>query len=320
MLLSTRIAALRQETPEIRSYRLVAADGGPLPAAAPGAHIDVHLGEGLVRQYSLCNGPGDAGVFDIAVKREPESRGGSAAVHERFQIGGLVEVGAPRNNFPLQADADRHLLLAGGIGITPLLSMARHLAADGRDCHLHYFVRSSADAAFRDMLEVPPLSGAVSLHCGLDPAGTAAAVRGLLQDRQGGAHLYACGPVPFMECATAQAEAAGWPEGTVHQEWFSAVPGQAAVDGDAPFRVRLAREGIEFEVAPGQTILEAFDEHGIFAARSCEQGYCGTCETTVLEGEPDHRDTFLSEEEQRSGRVMMPCVSRSRSPLLVLDL
>lgn len=318
-VLLTRIAALRQETEEIRSYRLVAADGGPLPAGSPGAHIDVHLDGGLVRQYSLCNGPAEEGVFEIAVKREPDSRGGSAAVHDRFRVGGLVSVGAPRNNFPLHETADSHLLLAGGIGVTPLLGMARHLAAAGRRFHLHYFVRSPRDAAFRDLLDAPPLQGSVSLHCGLDPDGTAATLRELLRDRPGGAHLYVCGPVPFMDCATGLA-AATWPQDSIHQEWFTAAPGQADEASDRPFRVRLAQSGVEFEVAPGQSILQAFDEHGIFAARSCEQGYCGTCETAVLEGEPDHRDTYLSEAERASGRVMMPCVSRSRGPLLVLDL
>lgn len=318
MALLTRIAALRQETEEIRWYRLVAADGSPLPVASPGAHIDVHLDSGLIRQYSLCNGPGEDGALEIAVKREPASRGGSAGVHAGFHVGGLVTISPPRNNFPLQDDADHHLLLAGGIGITPLLSMARHLAAQGKPFHLHYFVRSARDAAFTDLLDSPPLSGSVSLHCGLDAEGTAAELRELLQHRPAGGHLYVCGPVPFMECATAEA-AAAWPPDSVHQEWFTAAPGQADEATDLPFRVRLAREGVEFEVEPGQSILQAFDEHGIFAARSCEQGYCGTCELAVLEGEPEHRDTYLSEEERRSGQVMMPCVSRCKGRLLVLD-
>ncbi|MDH7452228.1 PDR/VanB family oxidoreductase [Luteimonas composti] len=319
MALLTRIAELYQETDEIRRYRLVAADGGALPAGTPGSHIDVQLESGLVRQYSLCNGPGEQGVFEIAVKREPASRGGSAAVHAGFRVGGLVPVSAPRNSFPLQDDADHHLLLAGGIGITPLLSMARHLAAAGKPFHLHYFVRSARDAAFRELLASPTLRGSVTQHHGLDPAETADVLRAVSRVRPSGGHLYVCGPAPFMACATGAAGA--WPEGTVHQEWFAAAPSDS--DGAAtgrPFRVRLARQDVEFEVAPGQSILQALDAHDIFAPRSCEQGFCGTCEVAVLEGEPDHRDTYLSEEERRRGKVMMPCVSRCRGPLLVLDL
>lgn len=312
------ISAIRDSGAGIRIFELRAADGASLPAYQAGAHIDVTLGNGLLRQYSLCCQQPSSQYYRIAVKAEPQSRGGSAWLHNQAGVGATLQIGAPRNAFAL-ADADEganaHLLFAGGIGITPLLSMAYALLRAAASFHLHYFVRDQDSLAFREELRASPLAAHVTVHAGLSPQQTAAVIGTALQHAAAGTHAYTCGPAPFMatvqELASATIGAA-----QLHQESFSA---PAAVAGDQAFVIRL-RDQREIEIAADQTALAGLQAAGVAVDCSCEVGVCGTCQTRVLEGIPDHRDGFLSEAEKAGNLCFMPCVSRARTAVLVLDL
>lgn len=313
MTQSVIIERVHQETPEIRCFDLKPEDGAV--QIVPGAHIDVHLPCGLIRQYSLWNGPGETDTYRIGVKREAEGRGGSAAMHA-LQPGDRLEISAPRNNFALADSDGPALLLAGGIGITPLLSMARHLHARGQDHTLHLFARNAEHAPFlRELGDLPH----APVHLGLIPPTLDKVLAGLLADPDPQAHLYLCGPGPFMDLVERQAAIAGWPQARVHLERFSADPESIDTSGDT-FEVILKQSGQRITVEEGQTIIEAMEEAGIVPLTSCEQGVCGTCMTTVIEGEPDHRDDYLSAAEKAAGNVIMPCVSRCKGKRLVLDL
>jgi len=302
----------------IRLLHLARVDGLPLPPFEPGAHIDLRLGPALVRQYSLCGSATDGSSYAVAVKREPESRGGSKAVHEQLQAGSLLEISQPRNNFPIAADALHSVLIAGGIGITPLIAMARALLAADKSFELHYFSRSPDHAAFLDELRSGPLAMHTRLHFGLEREAVQQALSDILSHRPDGGHLYMCGPRPFMDAAQATARL-DWPDSDVHLEYFVAEPARAS-DGDVSFQVALARHGITVTVEPGVTIIDAVRAAGVDLETSCEQGVCGTCITPVIEGTPDHRDCFLTAKEHARGDCIAVCVSRSRTPMLVLDL
>lgn len=314
--LTVRVTRIRRTALDVTSFELAPANGSRTPAFTPGAHIDVHIA-GFRRQYSLCNGPEDTSAFLIAVKKEAASRGGSRAMHECVKEGDLLRVSEPRNTFPLNPAAPRHVLLAGGIGITPLLSMARHLAKMRAVFRLHYFARSAQHAAFHEMLAERLSAQAVSFHFGLDAHEVRARLRSLVGRRPEGADLYICGPAPFMD--QAQGAAQEWPAEAIHLEHFSAAGPTPQAAAEEAFEVALARRGGTYVIPPGKTIVEALAEHGIDIDVSCQQGVCGTCLTGVLEGTPDHRDLFLTEDEKRAGDKMALCVSRARSKLLVLD-
>lgn len=317
-VLKVSVQSICNETEEIKSFRLTAANRKSLPSFTPGAHISVQIPDGLTRQYSLCNGPGDTDAYHIAVKREPDSRGGSRVLHERVAEGDTLEVMAPRNHFPIEPSAAHHLLLAGGIGITPLLSMARHLQATGASFELQYFTRSVKFTAFHELLSRPAFSGKVNFHYALDPQSLRTYLHALLRRRPEGAHLYACGPRPFMNLIEDVASAA-WPPEAIHMEFFAADP-LASSGPRQPFEVTLARAGASYTVPAEKSIIQVLAEHGVRVSNSCEQGVCGTCVTGVLEGTPDHRDAFLSERERKACDKMMLCVSRAKSERLVLDL
>lgn len=315
---AVRVKRIIPETTEIKVFELETANGTALPAFAPGAHIDIRIDEDLVRQYSLCNAPAEKNRYVVAVKREPESRGGSRAMHERIAEGDLLSISAPRNHFPLHAAATHHLLLAGGIGITPLLSMARHLQESKASFALQYFTRSIGHTAFHAFLSRPELRGKVTFHYALEPDSLRQYLHKLLWHRPDGAHLYICGPRRFMDLVE-EISAATWPPETVHVEYFGANPMAFAGPHEA-FDVTLARRGGTYGVPPDKTIVQALAECGIEVPTSCQQGVCGTCITGLLEGDADHRDAFLSESEHRAGDKIMPCISRARSKVLVLDL
>jgi vanillate O-demethylase ferredoxin subunit len=316
--LVVRIAQITRETDEILKFVLVDPDGGALPGFAAGAHVDVHVAPGLTRQYSLLNPPGEGRQYVIAVKREPQSRGGSVAMHGGLAPGDLVRIGSPRNGFGLDHGAAHHLLIAGGIGITPLLGMAGQLAATGGAYTLAYFVRAPELAGFAEELGPIMRAGRLQLHAGLNAEATVAAVAGLLARQPEGTHVYACGPRPLMDAAEELARACGR-DLPVHREDFAALPLVAGSEL-ATFGVQLAQSGGTLPIPPERTIADVLIEHGVALDTSCEQGMCGTCLTRVLGGVPEHRDTFLSEDERASGQHILPCVSRSRTPLLVLDL
>lgn len=310
-----RVRRVESETEDIRSIELVAADGGPLPPFEAGAHIDVEIA-GLIRQYSLINTTASDGAYRIAVKREPQSRGGSQGMHA-LEVGAALRISAPRNNFPLAAEATDTVLLAGGIGVTPLLGMAYRLHADGRPFAMDYFVRSQAALAFADDIRriVPPAQTA--FHLGLDAAGVREALASRLSRVQPGTHVYACGPAPFMQLV--RDRVAEVPAAMLHLEYFAAEPVASNPTSDA-FRVTLSRSGRTVSVAPGETIIDALRAAGVEVETSCEQGVCGTCLTRVLVGRPDHRDMLLTDEERAEGDQMLLCVSRSLDYELVLDL
>lgn len=306
-----RVASRLMVAEDVAALRLEPVSGA-LPAPAPGAHIDLHLPNGLVRQYSLTNGPDERGAYEIAVKRESQSKGGSAAAHA-LREGDLVAASAPHDNFPIARAAKRHLLIAGGIGLTPLLSIAKALIAEGRDVAFHVFARSQAHTPFAS--ELAGLAQA-EVHLGLDPVGTGAALRTLLGAYREGDHVYVCGPSPMLRAAVDIAEGSGWPERSVHFEYFA---NDLAADDSSSFEVALARSAVTLSIPAGRSITDVLRENGVVIPTSCEQGACGTCLTTVLEGEPDHQDVFLSRAERASNACMLPCISRAKTARLVLD-
>lgn len=315
--MTVRVVERTMTACDVVSLRLVPVEGA-LSHAEPGAHIDVEAAPGLIRQYSLVNPRGPASEYTIGVKLETNSRGGSKAVHERMHVGALLRVSRPRNNFPLRDGPGHSVLIAGGIGVTPLLSMARSLHAERRSFVLHYFARSSQHAAFVDLLR--DLGNACELRLGLDGAETAAAVASLLGKRSAGDRVYSCGPAPMLELVRKAAAELGWPQDRVHFEYFAAPADAVAKDPDSSFDVVLAKRGMTVHVPAGVSIVAALRQNGVEIETSCEQGICSTCLTGVLGGIPDHRDYCLDASEKAAGKQMLLCVSRSKSATLVLDL
>lgn len=317
-MIEMRVAAISEETPEIRRFELECASGKPLPDFAPGSHIDLHFGDSLVRQYSLCNGPLERDRYVVAVKREPRSRGGSVALHERIRVNDVVGVTGPRNHFPLAEAGGEHLLLAAGIGVTPLLSMARHLQATAKPFRLKYFTRSKEHTAFHSELSEPAWQEQVEFLHGLDPAQLTAYFGRLFSQVPEDGHVYVCGPRPFMDLALDSASEF-YPKGNIHSEYFSSDTAALARE-TREFTVRCARSDRTLVVPPDRSILDVLSINGIEVDVVCEQGVCGTCMTGVLEGRPDHRDSFLTEEERKANDQIMVCCSRSLDPLLILDI
>jgi vanillate monooxygenase ferredoxin subunit len=317
-LLNVVVARRRDEAPGIASFELASENGQPLPAFDAGSHVDVHLPNGLVRQYSLCNDPRETHRYLIAVLRDEAGRGGSKAVHDLVREGDRLQISAPRNDFALADDAAHHLLLAGGIGITPILCMAERLAASGASFGMHYCTRSKERTAFIERLAQAGFAKSVQLHHDDHPGGSTFDIVQALSEAPEGTHLYVCGPRGFMDFVLDTARARGWPENRLHYEFFGAVANPTAVGGS--FQVRIASSGATIEVAPECTVVQALAAHGIEVITSCEQGVCGTCLTRVLSGEPDHLDSYLTDEERAANDQFLPCCSRAKSPLLVLDL
>lgn len=317
-LIRVRVAARQDEALDICSLDLVPVDGSALPAFSAGAHIDVHLPGGLVRQYSLCNTPGETHRYRIAVLRDAGSRGGSATVHDQLQVGTVLNIGAPRNLFELDPSAPHHLLLAGGIGITPLLAMAEQLAAQGGGFTLHHATRSRERTPFVAQLASAPYADRVHHHFDDGPAMQKLDLAATLRSAPAGSHLYVCGPTGFMEAVLAEGRAQGWDEARLHREYFAAAPTGTA--GDGGFELELASSGRVIPVAADQTALAALLAAGLDIPMSCEQGVCGTCLTGVKSGVPDHRDQYLTPEERAANNQFLPCCSRASSARLVLDL
>ena len=314
-LISTVVTRRTDEAVGIVGLDFREASGAPLPAFTAGSHIDVH-----VRPYSLCFDPVETDRYSIAVLREPLSRGGSAAVHELLHVGAAVRVSAPKNNFPLAAKRPA-ILFAGGIGVTPLLSMAWHLARERTPFTLHYCARSKDRAAFQASLASGPLAAGVRFHFGDGEPSQKLQLGQVLAEAGQECHLYVCGPPGFIDHVLDGARAAGWTQERLHVEYFSnaaLVPKPA--QGDRPFAVRIASTGQTLEIPSGEPVTSILARNGIEVPLACEQGICGTCVTRVLEGEPDHRDMYFTEEERARNDQFTPCCSRARGPLLVLDL
>ncbi len=315
---TARVAHKRIEATDICSFELVATNGTALPAFTAGSHIDVHTPGGPTRQYSLCNNPAETRRYLIGVLKDAASRGGSAAMHERLNEGDTLTISAPKNHFPIAPQATRHLLLAGGIGITPILCMAEQLADTAADFEMHYCARSPERAAFRERIASSRFASRVRFHFDDGDPAQKLDLAAALALPHGDVHLYVCGPQGFMDAVLATARTKGWPEAQLHYEFFAAAPVKS--DTDSAFEVQLARSGQVVVVGRDQTVLKALAEAGVEVLSSCEQGVCGTCMTRVLAGVPDHRDQYLTPEEQAANDQFLPCCSRAKSPRLVLDL
>lgn len=315
--LSVRVQRRLVEAEGICSLELVATDGSPLPAFTAGAHIDVHLGTNLIRQYSLCNDPAERHRYCIAVLREPQSRGGSLAVHEQVQEGQTLTISEPRNHFPLVA-AKRSLLIAGGIGITPIIAMAKTLHAQGAEFSMHYCGRSASRMAFVEELNRSSFKAFVHIHADDGVGYQPFDAQTELCNPEPDTHLYVCGPGGFMNHVLDSAKSSGWTESQLHREFFAAAP--IDTSGDGSFEIKLAKSGQSIQVPAKKTALEVLLAQGFDIPFSCESGVCGTCLTRVVEGTPDHRDSYLTDAERAVGDQFLPCCSRSKSPILVLDL
>ncbi|MBB5413440.1 vanillate O-demethylase ferredoxin subunit [Paraburkholderia sp. HC6.4b] len=313
--LMVRVAARRDEADGIAGFELVDIDGRDLPPFEAGAHIDVYVPGGPVRQYSLCNASRERHRYQIAVLRAADSRGGSQRMHDAVNEGDAIRIGVPRNHFPLARHDAKPLLLAGGIGVTPILCMAEQLAAMGAAFEMHYCARSKSRAAFVGRITASSWAGNVQYH--FDDAHGVLDLNALLTDAGADRHLYVCGPLGFMNAVLDTARSLGWSDDRLHYEYFAAA--QPSGDG-ASFDVRLARSDRVVSIAADCTVTQALAAAGVDVPVSCEQGICGTCVTRVLEGEPDHRDLFLSPEEQARNDQFLPCCSRAKSRVLVLDL
>ncbi len=286
-----------------------------LPPFEAGAHVDLHVGAGLVRQYSLCGDPADRGIYRLGILLETGGRGGSAAVHREFLEGQRVRISAPRNSFKLVEDASCSVLLAGGIGITPMLAMAHRLNALSRPFELHYCTRSHGRTAFTGDIAEASFASHVHVHHDDGPVAQRFDPAQSLPAPGPGVHLYACGPKGFMDWIIAGAETRGWPDVNIHREYFSA---EVILTGDS-FTVEARRSGKTVTVPAGQSIAATLLDAGVSIPLSCEQGVCGTCLVDVIEGTPDHRDLFQTDEEKASNRQITLCCSRSLSAKLVLD-
>ena len=311
-LVEVRLTAIRYAARDTNIYELTPLDGKPLPAYEPGAHIDLHLPNGLIRQYSLIKDEPDPESYCIAVKRDPASRGGSRCVHDELRVGKTLEISAPRNNFALVESAKHVILLAGGIGITPIWCMVQRLEKLGRSWKLYYACRSRSDTAFLQALEKKTSS---QFHFDDESAGKFLDVAGLVSEAPKDSHLYCCGPTPML--AAFESATTDWPRDQVHVEYFT--PRQE-VEKKGGFVVELARSGQEFVIPEGKTILQVLLDAGVDVDYSCELGICGACEQRVVSGTPEHRDAILTEEEQASNTKVMICCAGSKSERLVLDL
>ncbi len=317
-LIEARVAEITTVARETNIYTLRRVDGAALPAYRPGAHIDLHLPNGLVRQFSLVVPNADPESYIVGVKRDENSRGGSRYIVDEMKVGDQIKISAPRNNFPLVEDAEHVTLFAGGIGITPIWCMVQELNARKRSWTLHYACRSRADMAFLESLkELDPHS--VHLHFDDEAGGKVLDLAAAMAAVPGNAHLYCCGPNPMLKAF--EAAAAARPRNLVHVEYFT--PKEEASGEETKlggFWVELARSGEEYFIPEGKKVLEVLYEAGVDVDYSCELGICGACETKVISGTPIHHDSVLSEEEQASNEKVMICCCGCATERLVLDM
>jgi vanillate O-demethylase ferredoxin subunit len=316
--LSVRVAERTQEALAIRSFKLVSAAGGDLPPFDAGAHVNVVLQSGAVRQYSLIGDIDHRDSYLIAVQRESTGRGASIELYDTVKVGDLLDISHPLNHFELDLAAKNYVLIAGGIGVTPIFSMAKKLARLGLEYRLHYGARTPESAAFVAQLTKVPFADTVKIQYSDVAGGAMLDATGLLRIFSAGTHVYCCGPEGLMS-AVRQATA-HWPPGTVHFEHFSAPHSFKPSSNNVPFEVELAQSGRTFLVPPNKSILEVLEAHGLSISKGCEEGVCGTCLTRIVAGEADHRDFVLSDDEKAAQQTMTICCSRAKTARLKLAL
>lgn len=310
---SVRVQAIRPEASGIVSVEFRSPDDADLPPFEAGAHIDLHLPNGITRSYSLSNSPLERRRYVVGVLNDPNSRGGSRYVHEQLCVGATINISAPRNNFPLDAAASHTVLIAGGIGVTPIYCMFNHLRSLGKSVELLYCARSRGEAAFCDELLVQE---GVQAHFDQEQGG-APDLRSWLARKPAGAHFYCCGPTPMLNAFEQACEQLGLPN--VHLERFAATE-QVAPAQDSAYVAFLARTQTSVTVPAGTSLLDALLEAGVEIDYSCREGVCGACETKVIDGMPDHRDEYLSKAEHAANKAMIVCVSGCKGQRLTLDL
>jgi len=311
-VIDLRLTAIRYAARDIHLFEFARPDGAPLPSTAAGAHVDLHLANGMIRQYSLVETGEAPATYRVAVKREANGRGGSRYLFDEVKVGDILPIGQPRNNFPLADSSSPSVFIAGGIGITPIHAMIHELAARGRPWSLFYACRSREEVPAFELLK--PKTN-VNLHLDDEEGGRFLDLEKIVREAPAGAHLYCCGPAPML--AAFEAATRKWPSDQVHVEYFTAKEAAAPIGG---FTVRLARSGRELVVPEGQTILQVLRGAGLDVAFSCEEGICGACETPVLSGIPVHNDSILTEQEREANDTMMICCGGARTEILELDL
>ncbi|MEM6581134.1 MAG: fatty acid desaturase [Pseudomonadota bacterium] len=317
--LQVQVRSVSAVADDVNTYVLAAPPGGePLPAVTAGAHVDVLLGDGLVRQYSLCGDPAESGRYQIAVRREDQGRGGSIKVHETLQEGSALTISAPRNNFPLNPEGREYVLVAGGIGVTPLLSMAYTLKRDDRPFVFHICASGEDRLPFGQRLQQFPFAGEIKVHLGIRREPESFWANAVLGNYRKGRTLYVCGPDPFMNTVVNAAHALGWPNSAIYSENFK--PRERGAVENVAFEVQLSRSGQVLHVGEDEYLLDVLNRAKAGIPCSCTQGICGSCITPVVSGDIDHRDAVLSDDERASGKKMCVCVSRARSGRLVLDI
>ena len=314
------VSQITHEAQDVLGLELRDPSGGPLPAFTAGAHVDVHLPHGLCRQYSVANGPAERHRYVLGVGLAPDSRGGSAFIHHQLRVGQLLEVGAPRSLFGLSDAVHQHLLVAGGIGITPILSMMEACQARGQAWRLLYCVRSRARAAY-----AWPLgrfgSQRVTLHVDEEAGGQPPDLRSFLGQPDPGVHVYCCGPAGLMRAVEQCALGAEFQAEQIHFERFHAETTAAgAMHARQAFTAVLHRSGLRVPVPHNVSLLDALEQHGVCIPNACREGLCRSCEVGLVSGQAQHLDHVLSEPERQAQRSLLPCVSRSLGPELVLDL
>lgn len=315
--LKVKISAKEKVATNITTFELIHLAGEKLPGFTAGSHIDVHVSNQIVRQYSLCNNPSETHRYLIGVLRDPNSRGGSIAMHDQLKVGDIVEISYPRNLFELAKESSNSILLAGGIGVTPILCMAEYLTNSNNEFEMHYCTRSKEQTAFLEKISNSNYSSKVNFHFDDGDNEQRINLSKVLANPSSGTHVYICGPKGFLDAALNAAKKMGWTSEQIHYEYFSATP--IPTESNESFTVKLARSGKTVEVAANQTITQALAAAGMDIPTSCEQGICGTCLVKVIEGIPDHKDLFMTDEEHALNDQFTPCCSRSKTPQLVID-
>lgn len=316
-LFPARIVAIEYAAEDILSFTLRPMNGALPERIDPGSHVDVHLPNGMMRSYSLSNGPGQRHGYRLTVARDANSRGGSVYMHDKLRVGQILEISQPRNNFELAEQASLSVFFAGGIGVTPFIPMIARLNEIGREWRLYYCARNRERAALVDEILQLEADGSGQFIAHHDDTDGIFDLKAALSSMPAEVHVYCCGPKGMLDAFRSGAQEAGIASDHVHFEYFNADVESATEGG---FVVVLNQSGIEINVEPGQTLLHALIQHNVNISYSCEEGICGACEVHVLDGVPDHRDMVLNDQEKQANKTMMVCCSGSKSARLVLDL